>query len=59
VKPFYQLTKDEILSELKTSEQGLKNTDISTLQNKFGKNILEETKQKANWQYCFLSLRMS
>jgi Ca2+-transporting ATPase len=47
MKEFYQLTYEEVLKELGTSVTGLKKEEISSLQNKYGKNVLKETKQKS------------
>ncbi|MEO5906840.1 MAG: HAD-IC family P-type ATPase, partial [Saprospiraceae bacterium] len=47
MKPLYQLNKQEILTQLKTTEQGLNNSAIAGLQKEFGKNVLEEKRQKS------------
>jgi Ca2+-transporting ATPase len=44
---FYQLSKEEVLSHLKTFPSGLNNERIPLLQKEFGKNVLQETKQKS------------
>lgn len=49
VKKFYQLSKDEIIAELKTSAEGLNNADIPGLQNSVGKNVLQEAKTKSKF----------
>ena len=47
MKEFYQLTYEEVVKELGSSVTGLKKEEIPGLQNKHGKNILKETKQKS------------
>ncbi|MET3114996.1 Ca2+-transporting ATPase [Pedobacter sp. CG_S7] len=47
MKEFYQLSYREVVKELNTSLSGLKKNDIASLQNKFGKNVLKEAKQKS------------
>jgi Ca2+-transporting ATPase len=47
MKEFYQLTYEEAVKELGTSAAGLKKEAIPALQNKYGKNVLKETKQKS------------
>ncbi|MEP7376867.1 MAG: cation-translocating P-type ATPase [Chitinophagaceae bacterium] len=44
---FYQLSKEEILHRLNTSLSGLKNEVIPSLQKEFGKNVLQEAKQRS------------
>ena len=44
---FYQLSIEEVLNQLKSSAEGLKNEAISSLQQQFGKNTLEEAKRKS------------
>lgn len=46
MKAFYQLTKDEALQQLKTTSEGLNADGIALLQETFGKNVLEEAKQR-------------
>jgi Ca2+-transporting ATPase len=46
---FYQLSKEELFQQLKTSPSGLKKEAIAALQNEHGKNVLEEAKQKSRW----------
>ena len=40
MKPYYQLGKEEIYSQLKTSAQGLSNADVAARQKEYGKNEL-------------------
>lgn len=47
MQAWFQLTKEEVLSTLKTSTSGLKNEVVPNLQKEFGKNILQETKRKS------------
>jgi len=47
MKAFYQLTREEIIQQFKTTEHGLKNADILVLQKEYGKNILQESRQKS------------
>ena len=47
MKEFYQLSYREVVKELNTSLSGLQKKDIASLQNKFGKNVLKEAKQKS------------
>ncbi|MEJ5961091.1 cation-translocating P-type ATPase [Pedobacter immunditicola] len=47
MKEFYQSTYEEVIKELETAVTGLKKEKISGLQNKYGKNVLKETKQKS------------
>src|SRR6476619_6517409 len=47
MQPWFQLTKEEVLSTLKTSASGLKNELIPALQKEFGKNALQEAKRKS------------
>jgi Ca2+-transporting ATPase len=47
MNPFYQLTKEEIFQQLITSEQGLTNAAIPSLQKEHGENTLQEIKQKS------------
>src|SRR5688572_2236181 len=44
---FYQLSKEEVLQQLKSLPSGLNNEQVPLLQKKFGKNVLEETKQRS------------
>src|SRR5690554_1668496 len=46
---FYQLSKEELFQQLKTAPAGLNNDTIAVLQKKYGKNILQEAKQKSRW----------
>lgn len=46
MKEYYRHTKEEVISELNTSLQGLKSIDVPSLQQKFGLNILEEAKRR-------------
>jgi Ca2+-transporting ATPase len=43
---FYQLSKEEVLNQLKTSPSGLSNAVVPSLQQELGKNVLQETKQR-------------
>ncbi|MCW3110782.1 MAG: calcium-transporting ATPase, partial [Segetibacter sp.] len=47
MKAFYQLTKEEVLQQLKTSPVGLNNEIVAALQQEFGENALQEAKQKS------------
>ncbi|MEP7127848.1 MAG: cation-translocating P-type ATPase [Chitinophagales bacterium] len=44
---WYKLRKEEIFSELKTTDAGLDNHLIPSLQKQFGENALQEAKQKS------------
>ena len=44
---WFQLTKEEVLSDLNSSMEGLKNEVIPTLQKEFGRNVLHEAKHKS------------
>lgn len=46
---WYQLTTEEVFKELKTSLRGLTHGQVQTLQKEFGKNVLEEAKQKSKF----------
>ena len=50
---FYQLSKEEILNQLNTSSSGLKNEVIPSLQKEFGKNALQEAKQRSKVSILF------
>ncbi|HLU90206.1 MAG TPA: cation-translocating P-type ATPase, partial [Cyclobacteriaceae bacterium] len=50
---FYQLGKEELFQQLKTSPSGLKSGAIAALQEEHGKNVLEEAKQKSRWAILF------
>ena len=43
----YQLTKEEVINQLKTSVSGLPNDAVPALQTQFGENALQEPKQKS------------
>src|SRR5690606_26857216 len=47
MKVWYQLSKEEVLKELRTGSSGLSNSSIPALQEKFGKNSLQEARQKS------------
>ncbi|MBC7850943.1 MAG: HAD-IC family P-type ATPase, partial [Chitinophagaceae bacterium] len=47
MKPWFQLTTEEVTSTLKTSTAGLKSDAITMLQKEFGENALQEAKQKS------------
>jgi P-type Ca2+ transporter type 2C len=47
MQAWFQLTKEEVLSNLKSSASGLKNEQISGLQKEYGENVLEEAKRKS------------
>lgn len=49
MKAFYQFTKEEVLQQLKTSPSGLSNEVVASLQTEFGKNVLQEAKQKSKF----------
>jgi len=44
---WYQFTIETVFKKLQTSRSGLKKDTVDSLQNKFGKNILKEVKQKS------------
>jgi len=46
---WYQLTAEEIFKHFKSSEAGLEKNQIPSLQKEFGKNILQEAKQKSKF----------
>ena len=46
---FYQLSKEELFQQLKTTPSGLNNGTIAILQKEYGKNVLREAKQKSRW----------
>ena len=46
MKAFYQLSKDEVLAQLKSSSSGLNEEAIAALQQQYGQNALREAKQK-------------
>lgn len=43
---FYQLSKEEVSDQLKSSPSGLNSEVIPSLQKEFGKNVLQETKRR-------------
>jgi Ca2+-transporting ATPase len=43
---YYQLPKEEVMKQLNTSLQGLNSEAITPLQQRFGRNILQETKRQ-------------
>lgn len=45
----YQLSKEELFQQLKTTPSGLKNDTIADLQREHGENILQEAQQKSRW----------
>jgi P-type Ca2+ transporter type 2C len=47
MKPFYQLSTEEVLNQLETSASGLKNEAVPILQKEFGENVLPDEKQKS------------
>jgi Ca2+-transporting ATPase len=47
MQEWFQLTKEEVLSNLNTSATGLKNELIATLQKEYGENSLQEAKRKS------------
>ncbi|MBC7889827.1 MAG: cation-translocating P-type ATPase [Ferruginibacter sp.] len=47
MKAFYQFTKEEVLTQLKTSPSGLDKAVVPLLQKEFGENALKEGKQKS------------
>lgn len=49
MKPFYLLTSEEVLSQLKSNLKGLNTADIARRQKENGKNELEEIKQKSKF----------
>lgn len=46
---WYQFTTEEVFKELKTSLQGLTNDQVRIMQKEFGKNVLQEAKQKSKF----------
>jgi len=46
---FYQLSKEETISQLNTSTAGLKKEAVPALQKEFGENVLQETMPKSKW----------
>lgn len=46
---FYQLSKEEVIQQLKTSVSGLSKQSIPVLQKEFGDNTLEESKRKSKF----------
>ncbi|MFL5774298.1 MAG: cation-translocating P-type ATPase [Flavisolibacter sp.] len=46
---FYQLTKEEVFTELNSSPNGLSSDKIQALQEKFGLNVLEETRSRSRF----------
>ncbi|HET9430974.1 MAG TPA: cation-translocating P-type ATPase [Chitinophagaceae bacterium] len=49
MKAVYQLSKEELLKQFKTSEKGLKTDAIPGMLKEFGPNELKETKPKSKW----------
>ncbi|NEU07843.1 cation-translocating P-type ATPase [Flavihumibacter sp. R14] len=47
MQAWFQLTKEEVLSTLKTSASGLNNELVPNLQKEFGENSLQEAKRKS------------
>ncbi len=47
MEQWYKLEADDVLKKLGSSPGGLSSGQISSLQQKFGKNVLEETKRKS------------
>jgi Ca2+-transporting ATPase len=58
MKTFYQLSKEEVINELQTSPSGLKSEMVPALREKFGENVLQEAKQKANYLFFLDSSMM-
>src|SRR5829696_6441104 len=56
MKAFYQLSKEEVLQQLKTSPQGLDFNVVASLQAEYGKNVLLEAKQKTKLSILFAQL---
>lgn len=50
---WFQLTKEEVLSTLKTSASGLKTDTVPSLQKEFGENALQEAKRKSKLSILF------
>ncbi len=50
---FYQLSKEEVLDQLKTSLSGLNSEVVPSLQKEFGKNALKETKRRSKLSILF------
>ena len=44
---WYRLSKEDVLTKLKTSASGIQNDQVPGLQNECGKNLLKEAKQKS------------
>jgi Ca2+-transporting ATPase len=53
---YYQLDKEEVLLQLKSSAEGLNNERISELQKQFGTNVLAEGKQRSKLSILFAQL---
>ncbi len=53
---FYQLDKQEVLTQLKSPPDGLKKENISSLQKKHGENVLAEAKQRTRISILFAQL---
>jgi Ca2+-transporting ATPase len=49
METFYRFSKEEVLELLKTSLSGLSNDKVLSLQQEFGANALQETKQKSKF----------
>jgi len=47
MEAFYQTSKEEVLTQLKTTITGLSNDAVPALQTAFGKNVLKEAKRKS------------
>lgn len=50
---FYNKNVDQILTQLKTQKDGLKNSDLSTRYNQYGYNVLQEEKRKSSLKVFF------
>lgn len=50
---FYNKNVDQILTQLKTQKDGLKNSDLSTRYNQYGYNVLQEEKRKSPLKVFF------
>ncbi|MEG0520009.1 MAG: cation-translocating P-type ATPase [Erysipelotrichaceae bacterium] len=46
MKPFYQMSKEEVLKQLEVSSNGLSNEEVKIRNEKYGANALEEEKQQ-------------
>ena len=55
---FYQLSKEELFQQLKTTPSGLNNGTIAILQKEYGKNVFGKPNKKVDGPFCCRSLMM-